>query len=249
MVAVRAALAKLARMDRIWLEHYPPGVPADIDADAYAHLPDLFGAAVQRWRDKVAFASFGGRLTYAQFEELSLRVAAFLQQRLGLGRGDRLAIMLPNLMQFPVCMYGALRAGLTVVNVNPLYSPRELEYQVNDAGAETLVILADMTPTLGAVLDSTCVRNVIVTQLGDLLPAAPPGHPVDGRLRDPFLFREVVSEGGTRSFSPAGIEPQDVAFLQYTGGTTGVSKGARLTHRNLVANCMQMEAVFRPLRT
>jgi long-chain acyl-CoA synthetase len=217
--------------------------------EAYASLPELIGAAVERRRDGLAFANFDGRLTYAEFDELSRRIAAFLQQRLGLGKGDRIALMLPNVMQFPVCMYGALRAGLTVVNVNPLYSPRELEYQVNDAGAETLVILADMTPTLGAVLDSTCVRNVIVTQLGDLLPAAPPGHPVDGRLRDPFLFREVLSEGGKLSFSPAGIEPQDVAFLQYTGGTTGVSKGAMLTHRNLVANCMQMEAVFRPLRT
>src|SRR5690606_29806571 len=136
----------------------------------------------------------------------SLRVAAFLQQRLGLGRGDRLAIMLPNLMQFPVCMYGALRAGLTVVNVNPLYSPRELEYQVNDAGAETLVILADMTPTLGAVIDATCVRNVIVTQVGDLLPAGPPGRPVDERVREPVRFRDVLEEGARLRFSPPGID-------------------------------------------
>jgi len=233
-------------MNRPWLAHYPEGVPADIDPATYPSLAALIATAVARWRDKDAFANRGTRLGYGRFDELSRNFAAFLHGRLGLRKGDRLAVMLPNVLQYPVAMYGALRAGLVVVNVNPLYSARELRHQMEDAQAAAILILADVSPTLGEAIEGSAPCHVIVTQSGDLLDSPLPDSAIDPRLRGFTLFRDALREGATLPLPEIAIGLDDLAFLQYTGGTTGLSKGAMLTHGNMTANALQKLAIFKP---
>jgi long-chain acyl-CoA synthetase len=233
-------------MKHVWLKHYPPGVPHEINADAWPSLAALLDEQIVRYRDHPALANFGTVIDYAKYAELSRNLAAWLQQRAGLGRGDRIALMLPNIMQYPVATYAALRAGLAVVNVNPLYSPRELLHQIRDADVDTIVILADVTPTLAEVIGQTGIRYVIVTRLDDLLDVELPSAPVDSRLKQAVSFKDVLREGAMLEFAPVMLQGDDLAFLQYTGGTTGLSRGAMLTHRNMVANALQMHAVFIP---
>ena len=237
-------------MDRIWLQHYPAGIPAEIDADLFASIPDMFARTAARYAERPAFHCLGHTLSYAELERLSRDFAAFLQQLPGMARGERVAIMAPNLLQYPVALFGILRAGMTVVNVNPLYTPRELEHQLKDSGAKAIVILETFAHVLQQVLGNTQVRHVMTTMPGDLLPVpkrwivnlvvrkvkkmVPPWR-IDGAIG----FRAALARGAATPLPPVDATREDVAFLQYTGGTTGVAKGAMLTHRNVLANLEQ----------
>ena len=237
-------------MDRIWLASYPTGMPAEIDADEYRSVPNLLARTVAKFGDRPAFHNLGRSITFAELDRLSRDFAAFLQSLPGMGRGERVALMAPNILQYPVALFGILRAGMTVVNVNPLYTPRELEHQLKDAGAKAIVIVENFASVLQQVLAGTPVAHVITTQVADLLPAPKrwlvnlvvkrvkkmvPAWRIDGAI----AFREALARGAAAAFAPPDVGPRDIAFLQYTGGTTGVSKGAVLTHRNILANCEQ----------
>jgi long-chain acyl-CoA synthetase len=244
-------------MDRPWLSQYPPGVPAQIDVHAYASLKDMLTASCTRFAGLPAYSSMGTAMSFRQLDEASRAFAAWLQQVAQLKRGDRVALMLPNLLQYPVALFGILRAGLVVVNVNPLYTARELTHQLNDAGASAIVVLENFAHTLAKVIGSTPVRTVITTQVGDLLPPfkriltnavvkhvkklVPPWR-LDGSVD----FRQVLAAGRARRFDEPTLGHDDLAFLQYTGGTTGVAKGAMLTHGNMVANVLQVGAWIGP---
>ena len=240
-------------MEKIWLRNYPAGVPAEINPEEYPSLKHLFEEACRKHAAKPAFTNMGRTLSYAEMDELSRRFGAWLQQEAGLRKGDRIAIMMPNLLQYPIAIIGALRAGLTVVNTNPLYTPRELEHQLNDSGATVMLIYENACATLQQVIAKTPVKKVIVTGVGDLL-GFPKGAIVNFVLRHvkkmvpawdlpgALRFSEVVEKGASLRLDPVEVGPEDIAFLQYTGGTTGVAKGAVLTHRNLVANTLQMVA-------
>jgi long-chain acyl-CoA synthetase len=237
-------------VDRIWLQSYPPGIPAEIDPDLFASVPDMVEKTAARYAGRPAFHNLGRTLSYAELERLSRDFAAFLQRLPGMAKGERVAIMAPNLLQYPVALFGVLRAGMTVVNVNPLYTPRELAHQLEDSGAKAIVILENFAHALQQVLGSTAVRHVITTQPGDLLPApkrwivnlvvkrlkkmVPPW-----RIEHAIGFRAALERGAATPLSPVEVGRDDVAFLQYTGGTTGVAKGAMLTHRNILANLEQ----------
>ena len=239
--------------ERIWLKEYPAGVPAEIDARRYVSIPDLFAHIVRKFADKPAYSNFGCSMSYAELDRRSRDFAAFLQSLPGMGKDERVAIMSPNLMQYPVVLLGVLRAGMTVVNVNPLYTPRELEHQLKDSGAKAIVIVENFAATLQQVMQNTQVEHVITTQLGDLLPA-PKRWIVnfvvkrlkkmvpDWRIAGVTQLRTALARGAAAEFKPVGIAHEDVAFLQYTGGTTGLSKGAMLTHRNILANIEQAGA-------
>ena len=240
-------------VDRIWLKHYPPGIPAEIDPDRFGSIPDLFGKTVARFSGRPAFHNLGHTLTYAALERLSRDFAAFLQALPGMGEGERVAVMSPNLLQYPVALFGILRAGMTVVNVNPLYTPRELEHQLKDSGARAIVIVENCASVLQQVLPNTPVEHVITTQVGDLLPAwkrwilnfvvkrakrMVPAWRIEGTVG----FRKALARGARSPFRAVDVTAGDLAFLQYTGGTTGVAKGAMLTHRNILANIEQTGA-------
>ncbi|MHB8667026.1 MAG: AMP-binding protein [Burkholderiales bacterium] len=239
--------------EKIWLKEYPAGVPAQIDADRYASLPDLIEKLLDRFGDKPAFHNFGYSMSYAELARRSRDFAAFLQSLPGMTKGERVAIMSPNLLQYPVALIGILRAGMIVVNVNPLYTPRELEHQLNDSGAKAIIIVENFAATLQQVLRKTGIEHVITTQLGDLLPA-PKRWIVnvivkrlkklvpDWRLDGAIDLRAALARGAAAQPKPAGLTRTDIAFLQYTGGTTGLSKGAILTHRNILANIAQAGA-------
>ncbi|MEM6587033.1 MAG: AMP-binding protein [Pseudomonadota bacterium] len=229
-------------MSRHWTKSYDAGVPQFIDADAYTSVVALLDKAVADFGDLPAFECFGTQMTYAQLDAKSRAVAAYLQQNLGIKRGDRVALMCPNIFAFPVAMMGILRAGATQVNVNPLYTPRELQHQLTDAGAETILIFAPSTQTLGAVLDQTPVETVITIDLGDAIGLPIPTPPIDPSIPAPIKFADVLAEGETLAFEPVKLTGDDTLFFQYTGGTTGLSKGAVLTHRNLIANSEQFRA-------
>jgi len=243
-------------MERFWLKNYPPGVPADVDVTQYRSLPELMQDSFRRYAQRDAFMFMEHALTYAELDRLSAAFGASLQGA-GLAPGARVAIMMPNVLQYPVALAGALRAGYVVVNVNPLYTPRELEHQMKDSGAEAIVVLENFAATLQKVIDRTSIRHVIVSSIGDLL-GFPKGAAVNFAVRrlkhmvpayslpGHVRFLDALTQGEARALQPAELGPDDVAFLQYTGGTTGVAKGAMLLHRNLIANVLQCEAWFEP---
>ena len=237
-------------MDRIWLKSYPEGMPAEIDPDQFASVADLLEKLFGKFAGKPAFHNLGCTLSYADLDRLSRDFAAFLQALPGMGKGDRVAIMSPNLLQYPVALFGVLRAGMVVVNVNPLYTPRELEHQLKDSGAKAIVVLENFAGVLQRAIGSTAVRHVVTTQVGDLLPVPKrwlvnfvikrvkkmvPAWRIEGAVG----FRDALARGAALALKPAEATREDIAFLQYTGGTTGVSKGAMLTHRNILANLEQ----------
>ena len=239
--------------DRPWLRNYPAGIPAEIDADRFGSIPELLAYASGRFAERPAFHNLGRTLTYAELDRRSRDFAAYLLGLPGMTKGERVAVMAPNLLQYPVALFGILRAGLTVVNVNPLYTPRELQHQLHDAGARAIVILENFAHTLQSVLADTAVRHVITTEVGDLLPAPRrwianfvirrvkrmiPRWRIDGAVPLPA----ALARGAALPLPAVAIAPGDVAFLQYTGGTTGTAKGAMLTHRNVLANMAQTSA-------
>jgi long-chain acyl-CoA synthetase len=240
-------------MRKIWLDSYPEGVPAEIDPRAYASLNELLERSCARFRHAASLSNMGVSMTYGELESLSRSFAAYLQKTLRLRKGERLAIMLPNLLQYPVALFGALRAGMTVVNVNPLYTASELRHRLADSGAAAIVVLENFARTLQQALPGTAVRFVLVTQVGDLFP--PPKRWLVNlavkhlkrmvprwRVRGAVPFREALAQGADLALDDAGVGHRDIAFLQYTGGTTGVAKGAILTHGNIVANVEQVAA-------
>jgi long-chain acyl-CoA synthetase len=245
------------RLHRPWLGQYPAGVPAQIDANRYASLKEMFADSCARFADRPAYSSMGTTMTFRELDAASRDFAAWLQHAAGLRRGDRVALMLPNLLQQPVALFGVLRAGLVVVNTNPLYTPRELEHQLNDAGAVAIVVLENFAHTLAQVIGSTPLRTVVTTQVGDQLPPlkrlltnavvrhvkklVPPW-----RLPGATDWRQALAAGRRLPLTDVVLGHDDLAFLQYTGGTTGVAKGAMLTHGNMVANVLQVGAWMSP---
>jgi len=227
---------------RPWLTTYGERIPSEINPDAYNSVVDMLEDAMQRFSTKPAFRCFGQTLTYADTDRLSRDFAAYLQQRLEVKKGARIAVMLPNVPAFPIAMIGILRAGAAQVNVNPLYTPRELEHQLNDAGAETIVISAGSTPTPAEIVAKTAVKTVITVTPGDAISAKLPSPSVDARLANSIRFADALAGGADLEFTPVLLNGDDLLFLQYTGGTTGLSKGAALSHRNLVANTEQFKA-------
>src|SRR5947209_15049855 len=232
-------------MERIWLKQYPAGVPADIDVTQYSSLVELREESFAKFRDRKAFICMDKSISYRDLDEMSAALAAYLQSK-GLQKGARVALMMPNVLQYPISTAAALRAGFAVVNVNPLYTPRELEHQLKDSGAEAIVVLENFAPTVQAGLANTNVKTVVIASMGDLLglkgmivnfvvrkvkKMVPPSS-IPGAVK----FNDAVAAGRGLTLAKPDITPDDVAFLQYTGGTTGLSKGATLLHRNIVAN-------------
>src|SRR5437588_8224993 len=243
-------------MEKTWLKHYPAGVPLEIDPGKYASLVALLEESFAKFRERRAFICMDKAISYGELDDMSRDFAAYLQST-GLKFGDRVAVMMPNVLQYPVATAGTLRAGMTVVNVNPLYTPRELEHQLNDSGAEAIVILENFATTLEKVIKNTRVKHVILANMGELL-GFPKGAIVNLVVRrvkkmvPPYSlpqavqFKAALSAGKGKPLSTRAIAPDDVAFLQYTGGPTGVSKGATLLHRNIVANVLQNDAWLQP---
>lgn len=225
--------------DKVWYQHYGTQISKEVNVNAYPSVVDMFDEAIAKFGTQVAFQNFGAQLTYSDLDAASRKIAAYLQSTLGHKKGDRVAVMMPNIIGFPASMLGILRAGLVQVNVNPLYTPRELKHQLIDADTETIVIFTGSTPVLAEILKDTPVKNIITVALGDLGNANLPSPPTDPRIENAITFQTVLSEGATLPFTPVQLNQDDLMFLQYTGGTTGLSKGAMLTHGNLVANVVQ----------
>jgi long-chain acyl-CoA synthetase len=243
-------------VDKIWLEHYPPGVPAEIDVDEYASVREVFEESCRKFATRPAFSCMGRTITFADLDALSATFGAWLQS-IGCAKGTRVALMMPNILQYPVCLFGTLRAGCTVVNVNPLYTARELEHQLVDSGAEVIVVVENFANTLQHAVGRTKVRQAVVTSVGEML--AVKGRIVDLVLRrvrraipkwslpGAVRFTDAIRQGRKLSLARVALDHDDLAFLQYTGGTTGVAKGAMLLHRNIVANMLQARAWIRPV--
>src|SRR5262245_51710471 len=227
---------------RHWLATYGGKIPCEINPDAHGSVLELLEHAMQRFAERPAFRCFGQTLTYADTDRLSRQFAAYLQGKLGVKKGDRIAVMLPNVVAFPLAMLGIVRAGGVQVNVNPLYTARELEHQLNDAGVETIIIFNAVSATLAEIIGRTAVKQVISVGPGDGTGASLPTPPVDARLTNVVPFSDALAQGAELAFSPVALCGDDLLFLQYTGGTTGLSKGAALSHRNLVANTEQFKA-------
>ena len=246
------------RVEKIWLKAYPQGVPAEIDVDRYQSINEILERSYSKYRQLPAFANMGVSLSYGDLDRQSRAFAAYLQQAAGLQRGDRVAIMLPNILQYPVALFGILRAGLVAVNVNPLYTARELDHQLNDSGAKAIIVLENFAATLERIVADTALKTVITTQIGDLFPfpksvlvnfvvkrikkLVPPWS-----IPSALSFNKLLRLGRTLKLENVQLNHDDVAFLQYTGGTTGVAKGAVLTHGNMVANIEQASAWMAPM--
>ena len=245
-------------MEKIWLQNYPEGSPKTINVTPYDSLLEMFESAVRKHPDIPAYINMGKVLTFRKLEERSRAFAAYLQNELRLEKGDRIALMMPNLLQYPIALFGALRAGLVVVNVNPLYTPRELEHQLNDSGAKAIVVVSNFAATLEKIVFETSIKHVILTRMGDQLSFGKrtlvnfvvkyikklvPKY----KLPHAVSFREALSIGKQRQYVKPTIYKDDLAFLQYTGGTTGVAKGAMLTHGSVIANVAQAKWVAEPL--
>ena len=240
-------------IERPWLSSYPQGVPAEIDVDEFPSIVSVLDNAIAKYHDRPAFSNMGKVLTYGDIDRLSQQFASYLLNVLKLKKGDRVALMMPNVLQYPIAIFGTLRAGLTVVNTNPLYTPRELKHQLDDSGASVLVVLENVAHTAAEVVAGTQVKQVIVTSVGEML-GFPKGKVVDFVIKyvkklvpdydipGAVDFRHALSEGAKHTLPSVTLRNTDIAFLQYTGGTTGVAKGAMLTHRNLVANMQQASA-------
>ena len=241
-------------MEKTWLKHYDPRVPAEINADHYASVVDIFEQSVKKYKDKVAFINMGQSLTFGELDALSAQFAAYLQNS-GLKRGDAVALMMPNLLQYPVAMFGVLRAGMVVVNVNPLYTARELKHQLNDSNAKAIVIVKNFAFSLEEIVGETNLQEVFLTSLGDMLPA-PKRWVVNAvvkhvkkmvpsfNLPGATPFMSAIKQGRSLTYTRPNLSNDELAFLQYTGGTTGVSKGAMLTHRNMIANLEQVSVIL-----
>jgi long-chain acyl-CoA synthetase len=242
-------------MERVWLKQYPAGVPADIDVTQYASLVELLEESFAKFADRKAFICMDKSITYRDLDEMSVALGAYLQSK-GLAKGARVALMMPNVLQYPVATAAVLRAGYAVVNVNPLYTPRELEHQLKDSGAEAIVVLENFAHTVQQVIGHTALKQVIIGSMGEMLglkgvivnlvvrkvKKMVPAYSLPGAVS----FNEALAAGRAQKFSKPKIGPDDVAFLQYTGGTTGVSKGATLLHRNILANVLQNDAWLQP---
>lgn len=244
-------------MIKPWINNLPAEVPAEIDPEQFSSLVTMFEAAVAKYADQPAFINMGATITYRKLEERSRAFAAYLQNELKLEKGDRVALMMPNLLQYPIALFGVLRAGMVVVNVNPLYTPRELKHQLVDSGAKAIVVVSNFAKTLAEVVNETPVESVIVTRLGDQL-SAPKRTLVNFVVKyikklvpkydlpHALSFRDSLTQGRRLQYIKPEINSEDLAFLQYTGGTTGVSKGAMLTHKNVVSNVLQANGAYSP---
>ncbi|MBY8073324.1 long-chain-fatty-acid--CoA ligase FadD [Vibrio fluvialis] len=245
-------------MDKPWLSRYPSDVPETINPDQYLSLVEMFEQSVHKYADQPAFINMGSVMTFRKLEERSRAFAAYLQNELKLKKGDRVALMMPNLLQYPVALFGILRAGMIAVNVNPLYTPRELEHQLNDADARAIVIVSNFANTLEQIVANTQVKHVVLTSLGQMLPRAKgtlvdfvvkyvkgmvPKYDLPGAIS----MRQALHKGRRLQYVKPFMSGEDIAFLQYTGGTTGVAKGAILTHRNMVANVLQAKGAYGPV--
>lgn len=240
-------------MEKVWLENYPPGVPETIDTTEYKSIGDLFHQGIGKFRERPAYSNLGKTLTYGEVDELTRDFAAYLTQDVGLKKGDRIAIMMPNILQYPIVLFAALRAGLIVVNTNPLYTDRELEHQMKDSGAVAIVILENFAHTLEEVLKETEIKTIITTRIGDMVDF-PKSMLINFvvkyikkmvpafNLPTAVKFNDALAAGKGKPFTDEEVAYEDVAFLQYTGGTTGVAKGAALTHKNMIANLLQAHA-------
>ncbi len=247
------SITKIMAKDKVWLNSYSEGVPKEINPDTYQSIIEMFDESVEKYSEHDAMENMGMCYSYKELSNKAVDFAAYLQKELGLKHGDRLAIMMPNLLQYPVAIFGAMKAGLSVINVNPLYTKRELKHQLTDAGADAIIIIANFADTLEAVLEETSVKHVILTELGDAL------SPVKSKIVNFTVkyikkmipkfslpkavgYKEVMKRGAELTLEPVDLHHTDIAFLQYTGGTTGVAKGAVLTHKNIVANVEQSYA-------
>ncbi len=241
-------------MEKIWLKNYDPRVPADIDPDRYSSIVDIFEQSIEKYSENVSYINMGKSITFAELDTLSRDFAAYLQNS-GLKKGDAVAIMMPNLIQYPVALFGILRAGMTVVNVNPLYTPRELQHQLTDSNAKGIVIVENFACTLSEVFKATALETVLITSIGDML--SPLKKVVTNltikhlkKMIPPYdlpnsqRFLKALKQGHSQSYQRPEVTGEDLAFLQYTGGTTGLSKGAMLTHRNIVANLEQTSTIL-----
>ncbi len=245
-------------MEKPWLKHYPKNVKHSIDSNEVVTIDELFKKATSKFQDHIAYQNFGVDLSFGELDKLSNNFASFLTYSLKLKKGDRIAIQLPNILQYPIALFGAIKAGLIVVNTNPLYTKREMAHQFNDSGAKAIVILSNFAHNLDKIIKDTPIKHVVVTNVGDML-SFPKNLIVNFSLKyikkqvppynlaEAYTFHGALNRGKTRQFKPFAIDPEDIVFLQYTGGTTGVSKGAKLTHKNITSNMLQITAWIDPI--
>jgi len=245
-------------VDKVWLKSYPPGMPETVDIDAYQSVAEVFEQAAEKYADRPAFTNMGSTLTYAQMDEFTTQLAAYLQNLPDMRKGDRIGVMMPNVLQNPIAIFAILRGGFTVVNINPLYTPRELKHQLSDSGAKAIIIMENFAHTLTDVIDESPIQHIITTQLGDML-KFPKSLVVNlvvkyvkkmvpaFSLRKAVKFKAALHRGADLEFTRVSLTHDDIAFLQYTGGTTGVAKGAMLTNRNMIANMQQSSAWIKNL--